>query len=341
MTDSYLHIAVVGATGTVGRAMVDILHQRKFPLTRLSLLASSRSVGESVPYGRRDQAVMDADEFDFSDCQIVLMAAGSEVARRIAPKAAAAGALVIDNSAEFRYDEDVPLVVPEVNPQHIAERMTRNIIANPNCSTIQLMLAVAPVHQSLGVEAIQVATYQSVSGAGRAGIDELAKQTMDMLSFQSLEPAFFPVQMAFNVLPQIDRFEDNGFTREEMKIVWESRKVLGNDEIRVNVTAVRVPVFYGHSEAVHLTTRKSVDVAAVRQLLSDSPGVTVVDQPGEGGYPTAVTHAAGQDPVFIGRIRADLDNPHGLNLWVVSDNVRKGAALNAIQIAEFLVKSHL
>lgn len=341
MTDSDLHLAVVGATGTVGRAMVEILHQRKFPLSRLSLLASSTSVGESVAYGRREQAVMDAESFDFSDCQIVLMAAGSEVARIIAPKAAAAGALVIDNSSEFRYDEDVPLVVPEVNPQHIAERMTRNIIANPNCSTIQMMLAVAPIHRALGVQAIQVATYQSVSGAGRAGIDELARQTMDMLGFKTVEPEFFPVQMAFNVIPQIDRFEDNGYTREEMKIVWESRKILDSDTLAVNATAVRVPVFYGHSEAVHLSTREPVDVAAVRQLLSESPGITVVDHSAAAAYPTAVTHAAGSDSVFVGRIRADLDNPHGVNLWVVSDNVRKGAALNAIQIAEFLVKSHL
>jgi aspartate-semialdehyde dehydrogenase len=255
-----------------------------------------------------------------------------------APRAAAAGCVVIDNTSQYRYDDEVPLVVSEVNPHAIARR-PRGIIANPNCSTMQMLVALAPIHRAVGIERINVATYQSVSGAGRSGLEELGRQTAQMLNFQVPAPKKFPLQIAFNLIPHIDEFQDNGYTREEMKMVWETRKILEDDSIQVNPTAVRVPVFYGHSEALHIETREKITVAAARKLLSSAPGVVVVDERKPGGYPTPVTHAAGKDPVFVGRIREDISHPRGLNLWVVSDNIRKGAALNAIQIGELLANS--
>jgi aspartate-semialdehyde dehydrogenase len=259
------------------------------------------------------------------------------VSKEYAPKFAAAGAVVIDNSSAFRYDDDVPLVVSEVNPE-AAKHRPRGIIANPNCSTMQMLVALAPLHRAAGIERINVCTYQSVSGAGRSGMEELGKQTAAMLNFQNHEPGKFPVQIAFNLIPHIDEFLDNGFTKEEMKMVWETRKILGDDSIQVNPTAVRVPVFYGHSEAVHLETRRKLTVAEARQLLEAAPGVEVVDERTAGGYPTPVTHAAGTDAVYVGRLREDISHPRGLDLWIVSDNIRKGAALNAVQLAELVVK---
>ncbi len=341
MSDRKVNVAIAGATGAVGRAMLEILKQRNFPVDRLSLLASEKSAGERIEFRQSYLTVQQLDEFDFSDVDIALFAAGGSVARVQVPRAAEAGCVVIDNSSEFRYNDAIPLVVPEVNPHHIDERLSGNIIANPNCSTIQMMLAVSPIHDLFGVERLNVATYQSVSGAGNAGLEELARQTAALLNFQTASNDAFPAQIAFNVLPHIDSFQDNGYTREEMKMVWETRKILGHEDIAVNATAVRVPVFYGHSEALHLTTSKPVDLDQARSALKSMPGVSVVDEQSDGGYPTAVTHAAGNDAVYVGRIRRDLDSEHGLNLWVVSDNVRKGAALNAIQIAELLVKSHL
>jgi aspartate-semialdehyde dehydrogenase len=330
-------VAIVGATGAVGEAMLSVLAERQFPVGKLHLLASERSAGEKIEYGARKITVEDLATFDPAGVDIALFSAGGGISKEYAPKFAAAGVVVIDNSSAFRYDDDVPLVVSEVNPEQVANR-PRGIIANPNCSTMQMLVALAPIHRAVGIERINVATYQSVSGAGRSGMEELGKQTAAMLGFQTLEPKKFAVQIAFNLIPQIDDFLDNGYTKEEMKLVWETRKILGDDSIQVNPTAVRVPVFYGHSEAVHLETRTRISAAAARALLEAAPGVEVVDERVPGGYPTPVTHAAGTDPVYVGRIREDLSHPRGLDLWIVSDNIRKGAALNAVQLAELVVK---
>ena len=329
-------VAVVGATGAVGEAMLAILAERRFPVGELVALASERSAGGYLDFRDEEVLVRELASFDPAGVDIALFSAGGAISREYAPKFAAAGAVVIDNSSTFRYDDDVPLVVSEVNPEALRER-PRGIIANPNCSTMQLMPVLAPIHRAYGIERVNVATYQSVSGAGRAAMEELGRQTAELLSFQDISPQQFPVQIAFNLIPQIDAFEDNGYTREEMKLVWETRKILGDDNIQVNPTAVRVPVFFGHSEAVNIETRNKVTAEQARALLSQAPGVEVVDERRPGGYPTPVTHASGRDPVFVGRIREDLSHPKGLNLWVVADNIRKGAALNAVQIAELLV----
>jgi aspartate-semialdehyde dehydrogenase len=331
-------IAIAGATGAVGEALLTILDERKFPFSDLVPLASERSAGSRVQCGGRSFQVQDLDQFDFSGIDIAFFSAGGKVSRAHAPRAAAAGAVVIDNTSEFRYDADVPLVVAEVNPEQIFRR-PRGIIANPNCSTMQMLVALAPIHRAVGITRINVATYQSVSGAGRSGMEELGKQTAAMLNFQTPTPERFPLQIAFNVIPHIDDFQPNGYTKEEMKLVWETRKILGDESIQVNPTAVRVPVFYGHAEAVHLETREKISVEDARRLIEAAPGVQVVDERAPGGYPTPVTHAAGEDAVFVGRIREDISHPRGLSLWVVADNIRKGAALNAVQIAELLVKS--
>jgi aspartate-semialdehyde dehydrogenase len=330
-------VAIVGATGAVGETMLSVLAERQFPVGKLHLLASARSAGEKIEYGARKIVVEDLATFDPTGVDIALFSAGGSVSLEYAPKFAAAGALVIDNSSAFRYFDDVPLVVSEVNPEAMANR-PRGIIANPNCSTMQMLVALAPIHRAVGIERINVATYQSVSGAGRSAMEELGRQTAAMLAFQTHEPSRFPVQIAFNLIPHIDEFLDNGFTKEEMKLVWETRKILGDDSIQVNPTAVRVPVFYGHSEAVHLETREKISAAQARALLEAAPGVQVVDDRVAGGYPTPVTHAAGNDAVYVGRIREDLSHPRGLDLWIVSDNIRKGAALNAVQLAELVVK---
>ncbi|TKS54257.1 aspartate-semialdehyde dehydrogenase [Luteimonas yindakuii] len=330
------NVAVVGATGVVGEAMLSILAARKFPVGRLVTLASGRSAGGHVDFGDDEVLVQELAGFDPAGIDIALFSAGGEVSREYAPKFAAAGAVVIDNSSAFRNDDDVPLVVAEINPEAIGQR-PRGIIANPNCSTMQMLVALAPLHREAHIERINVATYQSVSGAGRAATEELGRQTAALLSFQTPEPERFPVQIAFNLIPHIDEFQDNGYTREEMKLVWETRRILGDDSIQVNATAVRVPVFYGHSEAVAIETRDKLSAARARELLEAAPGVVVVDDRSPGGYPTPVTHASGNDAVYVGRIREDISHPRGLNLWVVSDNIRKGAALNAVQIAELLV----
>jgi len=335
---SDITVAVVGATGAVGQTMLSILAERKFPASRVIAVASERSAGDKVDYAGGKLVVQDLSTFDPKGVDIALFSAGGSVSKEYAPKFAAAGAVVIDNSSAFRYDDDVPLVVSEVNPQDIGNR-PRGIIANPNCSTMQMLVALAPIHRAVGIERINVATYQSVSGAGRSALEELGRQTAAILSFADPSPSRFPVQIAFNLIPQIDDFLDNGYTKEEMKLVWETRKILGDDSIEVNPTAVRVPVFYGHSEAVHIETRKEISVEEARALLEKAPGVEVVDERRSGGWPTPVTHASGNDPVYVGRLRRDISHPRGLNLWVVADNIRKGAALNAVQIAELLVKS--
>ena len=333
--DRRFHVAVVGATGAVGETMLAILAERNFPIATLSLLASSRSAGGEIEYQGEKIKVQDLSTFDPNGVDIALFSAGGSVSKEFGPKFAAAGAVVIDNSSAFRYDDDVPLVVSEVNPEALKNR-PRGIIANPNCSTMQMLVALAPLHRQYGIERINVATYQSVSGGGRSALEELGKQTGQLLSFQEIDPQRFPVQIAFNLIPHIDDFQENGFTKEEMKLVWETRKILGDDSILVNPTAVRVPVFYGHSEAVTIETRDKVTPDAARELLARSPGVEVVDKHEAGGYPTPVTHASGTDAVYVGRIREDLSHPRGLNLWIVSDNIRKGAALNAVQLAELV-----
>ncbi|HEY1772365.1 MAG TPA: aspartate-semialdehyde dehydrogenase [Gammaproteobacteria bacterium] len=334
-------VAVVGATGAVGEAMLEILAERKFPVGQVYPLASERSAGGKVTFGNRELTVGKLSDFDFRKAQIGLFSAGSSISEEYAPKAGAAGCVVIDNTSRFRYDDDVPLVVPEVNPQALAGYKARNIIANPNCSTIQMVVALKPIHDAAGIERINVATYQAVSGAGRRGIEELADQTANLLNGKPVEKGGkFPKQIAFNVLPQVDEFQDNGYTREEMKMVWETHKIL-DPAIQVNATCVRVPVFYGHSEAVHIETRDKLSAEKARSLLAKAQGVVVMDERRPGGYPTPVTEAAQGDAVYVGRIREDLSHPRGINLWVVSDNVRKGAALNSIQIAELLVKSYL
>src|SRR5690606_38164267 len=290
-------------------------------------LASERSAGMQVAFGDDELMVHDLATFDPAGVDIALFSAGGAISKQHAPRFAAAGAVVIDNSSAFRMDAGVPLVVAEVNPE-AAKQRPRGIIANPNCSTMQMLVALAPIHREAGIERINVATYQSVSGAGRSALEELGRQTASLLSFRGAEPERFPVQIAFNLIPHIDDFMDNGFTREEMKLVWETRKILGDEGIQVNPTAVRVPVFYGHAEAVHLETREKITAAQARALLEAAAGVEVVDERTAGGYPTPVTHASGNDPVYVGRIREDISHPRGLDLWIVADNIRKGAALN-------------
>jgi aspartate-semialdehyde dehydrogenase len=321
--------------------MLSILAERGFPVGEVHAVASSRSAGNKIAFGDRWLVVEDLAEFDFSKVQIGLFSPGASVSKEYAPKAAAAGCVVIDNTSQFRYDEDIPLVVPEVNPGDVAGYTRRGIIANPNCSTIQMVVALKPIYDAVGLTRVNVATYQAVSGTGKEAIEELATQTAQLLNAKPIQPAVYPKQIAFNCLPHIDVFLDNGYTKEEMKMVWETQKIMGDAEIQVNPTTVRVPVFYGHSEAVHLETRDKITAAQARELLSRAPGVVVLDKHADGGYPTAVTEGANTDPVYVGRIREDISHPLGLDLWVVADNVRKGAALNSVQIAEILIKEYL
>lgn len=334
-------VAVLGATGVVGEAILSILAERAFPVGTVYALASSRSAGTQVAFADQRLTIHDVASFDFSLVQIGLFSAGASVSAEYAPKAAASGCIVIDNTSRFRYDDDVPLVVPEVNAAAIGDYQQRGIIANPNCSTIQLVVVLKPIYDAVGIERINVCTYQSVSGTGKDAIDELSSQTVSLLSGKPVEPRVYPKQIAFNVLPCIDEFEDNGYTKEEMKLVWETQKILGDKSIKVNPTTARVPVFVGHSEAVHLETREKLTLDAAREVLRAAPGVEVMDERQARGYPTAVTEAANHDAVFVGRIREDITHPRGLDLWVVADNVRKGAALNSVQIAEYLVKDYL
>jgi aspartate-semialdehyde dehydrogenase len=335
-------VAMVGATGAVGETVLAILAEREFPVSELVPLASERSAGGKVRFGGKDITVQLLDTYDFAGVDIAFFSAGGSVSREHAPRAAAAGAVVIDNTSEFRYQDDIPLVISEVNPHAIAQYTSRGIIANPNCSTMQMLVALAPIHRAVQIERINVATYQSVSGAGRSGMETLGRETAALLNFQSVEPGKkFPAQIAFNVIPQIDDFQPNGYTKEEMKLVWETRKILEDESIQVNPTAVRVPVFYGHSEAVHIETSDKITAEEARELLRQAPGVVLVDERKPGGYPTPVGEAAGNDPVYVGRIREDISHERGLDLWIVSDNIRKGAALNAVQIAELLIEDYL
>lgn len=340
MTKLY-DIAVVGATGAVGETILKVLEERNFPVGKLYPLASSRSAGKKIEFNGAWVEVLDLETFDFSKAQIGLFSPGASVSKIYAPKAAEAGCIVIDNTSEFRYDDDIPLVVPEVNPQAIAGYKNRGIIANPNCSTIQMLVALKPIYDAVGITRVNVATYQAVSGTGKEAIEELAKQTANLLNMKPVETKVYPKQIAFNCIPQIDVFMENGYTKEEMKMVWETKKIMGDDSILVNPTAVRVPVFFGHSEAVHIETKEKITAEQAKALFAETDGIVLIDEHIDGGYPTAVSDAANTNPVYVGRIREDITIPNGLNLWVVADNVRKGAATNTVQIAEVLIKDYL
>ena len=331
------NVAVFGATGAVGETMIEVLEERKFPIGELYLLASERSEGKTYRFNGKTVRVQNVENFDWSQVHIALFSAGGELSEKWAPIAADEGVVVIDNTSHFRYDYDIPLVVPEVNPEAVADFRNRNIIANPNCSTIQMLVALKPIYDAVGIERINVSTYQSVSGAGKKGIDELAGQTAKLLNGMPAEPEAFSQQIAFNCIPQIDTFMDNGYTKEEMKMVWETQKIFNDSSITVNPSCVRVPVFYGHAEAVHLETRAPIDADQVAQLLEQTEGIEVFY--GQ-EFPTQVRDAGGKDHVMVGRIRNDISHHSGINLWVVADNVRKGAATNAVQIAEVLIRDY-
>ncbi|PCI60697.1 MAG: aspartate-semialdehyde dehydrogenase [Gammaproteobacteria bacterium] len=332
-------VCVLGATGLVGKTIIEILAERDFPINKLYPLASSRSAGEFIEFNGESIEVLDADHFDFSQTQIGFFSAGGSVSAKFAPLAAEAGCVVIDNTSEFRYDPEIPLVVPEVNPQALADYRNRNIIANPNCSTIQMVVALKPIYDAVGISRVNVSTYQSVSGGGKAAIDELAKQTTDLLSGKPVETKIFPRQIAFNVIPQIDVFLENGYTKEEMKMVWETQKILGDENVLVNPTAVRVPVFFGHGEALHIETNSPISAEEVKDLLAQAPGLKVCRN--DEDFPTQISDASGNDETFVGRIREDISHNQGINMWIVADNVRKGAATNSIQIAEVLIRDYM
>ena len=334
-------IAVVGATGAVGETILKVLEEKDFPVGNIYPLASTRSAGKKIEFKGSWVEILDLETFDFSKAQIGLFSAGAGISAEYAPKAAAAGCIVIDNTSQFRYDDDIPLVVPEVNPDTVAGYKTKGIIANPNCSTIQMLVALKPIYDAVGITRINVATYQAVSGSGKEAIEELAKQTANLLNMKPVECEVYPKQIAFNCLPHIDVFQDNGYTKEEMKMVWETKKIMGDEDILVNPTAVRVPVFYGHSEAVHIETKEKITAQQAKDILGKADGIVLMDSHEDGGYPTAVTEAADSNPVYVGRVREDISHDKGLNLWVVADNVRKGAATNTVQIAELLIKDHI
>ena len=339
--DRKMHsVAVVGATGAVGNQMIACLEEMNFPVTSITLLASSRSIGRKLRFRGDDVEVQELSENSFKGIDIALFSAGGSISEKLAPAAARDGCVVIDNSNAWRMDPQVPLVVPEVNPHAVAEYRQKGIIANPNCSTIQMVVALNPIHKKYGIKRIVVSTYQSVSGTGKKAIDELYNQTRAMINFLEVERSVYPHRIAFNCLPHIDKFLDNGYTKEEMKMVNETRKIMEDPSIGVTATTVRVPVFFAHSESVNVETRLPCPPDEVRQLLESAPGVKVVDDPPQGSYPLAID-AAGQDLTLVGRIRKDESVPNGINLWIVADNIRKGAATNAVQIAQILSKTYL
>ncbi|MDP2689823.1 MAG: aspartate-semialdehyde dehydrogenase [Deltaproteobacteria bacterium] len=335
------NVAVAGATGVVGKEFLRILEEREFPVGELRLLASERSAGSKLDFRGAEEPVRLLEEETFEGIDIGLFSPGASVSAVYAPKAAAAGCVVVDNTSQFRMDPEVPLVVPEVNPGDIAQYTKKGIIANPNCSTIQMVVALKPIHDRFRIKRIVVSTYQSVSGAGKEAMEELSDQVRRLFNMQRpVEPRAFVHQIAFNCLPQIDSFLPNGYTKEEMKMVNETQKIFGDDSIRITATTVRVPVFVCHSEAVNIETEKPITPEEVRKLLKKAPGVTVADEPEESLYPMPI-EAAGLDDVFVGRIRKDESIENGINMWIVADNLRKGAALNAVQIAEVLIKDYL
>ena len=334
-------VAIVGATGAVGETLISILDQRNFPINNLYPLASKRSAGSKVKCQGKSWLVEDLDTFDFSKVQIGMFSAGGDISEKYAPVAASKGCIVIDNTAHFRRDEDIPLVIPEVNPHAIANYTNRNIIANPNCSTIQMLVALKPIYDAVGIDRINVATYQAVSGSGKEAITELTNQTANLLNGKDVEVEVYTKQIAFNAIPHIDTFQENGYTKEEMKMVWETQKIFEDENLLVNPTAVRIPVVYSHSEAVHIETKEKISANDARKLLEKADGVIVMDERSDGGYATPFAEATNNDAIYVSRIREDISHEKGLNLWVVSDNIRKGAALNTIQIAEILIRDYL
>lgn len=340
MSEKKFNVAVAGATGAVGKQMITCLEERDFPVKKITLLASRRSVGRALDFKGNPVAVEELTEGSFRGVDIALFSAGGGTSKTFAPLAAKDGCVVIDNSSAWRMDPEVPLVVPEVNPHAIAQYKKKGIIANPNCSTIQMVVALHPLHQKYGIKRIVVSTYQSVSGTGQKAIDELDNQTRAIMNCKDYEKKVYPHTIAFNCLPHIDVFLENGYTREEMKMVNETRKIMEDDTIGITATTVRVPVFYGHSESINVEMKKNVTADEVRLLLAKSPGVKVVDDPEKNVYPMAID-ATGQDLTLVGRIRKDESIPNGINMWVVADNIRKGAATNAVQIAEFLAREYL
>ena len=340
MSDKKYNVAVVGATGAVGNQMITCLEERNFPVKSVKLLASARSAGRMLRFRGDLLPVEELTEDSFKGTDIALFSAGGGISQNFAPIAAKDGCVVVDNSSAWRMDPEVPLVVPEVNPHAIAGYKQKGIIANPNCSTIQMVVPLNPIHKKVGIKRIVVSTYQAVSGTGKKAIDELFDQTRAMINFLDYEPKVYPHQIAFNCLPHIDVFQENGYTKEEMKMVNETRKILEDSNIGVTATTVRVPVFYGHSESVNVETKKPISAEEVRALLEDTPGIKVMDDPKTNLYPLA-TDAAGKDLTLVGRIREDESIPNGINMWVVADNIRKGAATNAVQIAEILATEYL
>lgn len=334
-------VAVLGATGAVGETIISILEERKFPVGKLYPLASEESEGEIITFRNNPIEVIDAAKFDFSKADIGLFSAGGSVSEKYAPIAADLGCIVIDNTSTFRYEDDVPLVIPEVNPEDIKYAFGRNIISNPNCSTIQMLVALKPIYDSVGISRINVSTYQSVSGSGKSAINELIEQTSKLLNGATSEPVVYPKQIAFNVIPHIDSFMENGYTKEEMKMHWETQKILKDQDIMVNATAVRVPVCYGHAESINIETKHPISPEEIRKLYYNLNDVQLTDDLEQNEYPNPFEHGAGSDAVFVGRIRKDFSHENGINLWVVADNVRKGAALNAVQIAEILIEQYL
>jgi len=330
-------VAVVGASGMIGEAMMSILEERNFPVRNIYPLGSERSAGTALEFHGETVRIGLLSEFDFSRVHYGLFSAGASISDVFARKAVEQDCTVIDNTSRFRYDPDVPLVIPEINGEVLSDK--DRLIANPNCSTIQMLVALKPIYDAVGIDRINVCTYQSVSGAGRSAVNELADQSVALLSGRDAQVSVAPRQIAFNAIPHIDVFQENGYTKEEMKMVWETRKIFNDESIRVNPTTVRIPVFFGHSEAVHVETKEKITAAQARELLKSTEGVTVIDDPDDLEYPTAVTDAANRDDVFVGRIREDISHELGLNMWVVSDNVRKGGALNSIQIAEYLINA--
>ena len=340
MAQKKLNIAVAGATGAVGNQMIRCLEEMDFPMNSVVFLASSRSVGRQLRFKGDLIDVKELKEYSFKGCDIALFSAGGGTSEKFAPFAAKDGCVVVDNSSAWRMDPQVPLVVPEVNPHAIAQHTQKGIIANPNCSTIQMVVALQPIHKKYGIKRIVVSTYQAVSGTGKKAIDELFDQSRAMINFLDYEKKVYPHRIAFNCLPHIDTFLDNGYTKEEMKMVNETRKIMEDDSIAVTATTVRVPVFFGHSESVNIETYEPVSAGDVRDLLENAPGVKVMDNPGENLYPLA-TDAAGQDLTLVGRIRQDGSVPNGINMWIVADNIRKGAATNTVQIAQILAETYL
>ena len=337
MTKEY-NIAILGATGAVGEMIIEVLEERNFPVQNLFLLASKNSAGKTLQFKGKSIRVENVEEFDWNKAEIAIFSAGGSVSEKWAPIAAMNNVVVIDNTSQFRYDDQVPLIIPEVNPEDMSAYTNKNIIANPNCSTIQMLVALKPIYDLYGIDKINVSTYQSVSGAGKSAINELAGQTANLLNSKELEKNVFSDQIAFNCIPQIDVFMENGYTKEEMKMVWETKKILNDFEISVNATCVRVPVFFGHSESVNIETNYPFDIEQVKDLMRDSQYIKFFE---DDEFPTQVTHGANQDLVMVGRLRKELDNENGLNLWVVADNIRKGAATNSVQIAELLINQYL